>query len=119
VAVGARLYGHLPMATHLVLQPAGGKSDGFTDGAAHRQPLPPIYNRYARAAADTAEAEGVRALLRPLFTTAFCLTQRPGRTAARGLWPQQPAATHRRRLGGVHAAGDGCRRRSSLATSRR
>ena len=31
-----------------------------------------------------------------------------GRTAARELWPQRPAATHRRRLGGVHAAGDGC-----------
>lgn len=61
------------MATHLVVQPVGVKSDGFTDGAAHRQALPPIYNRYARTAAATAEAEGVRAVLRPLFTTAFLI----------------------------------------------
>ncbi len=73
VAVGARLDGYLPMATHLVVQPVGVKSDGFTDGAAHRQALPPIYNRYARTAAATAEAEGVRAVLRPLFTTAFLI----------------------------------------------
>ena len=73
VAIGERLYGYLPMATHLVLQPVGINSDGLTDGAAHRQALPPIYNRYQRSAPEGADAEGVRAVLRPLFTTAFLI----------------------------------------------
>ena len=73
VAAGLRLYGYVPMATHLVVQPVGVKGDGFSDGAAHRQTLPPIYNRYQHTAPESADVEGVRALLRPLFTTAFLI----------------------------------------------
>lgn len=73
VAAGERFYGFLPMATHLVVQPAGVKDDGFRDGAAHRQGLPPIYNRYQRLTAQDADAEGLHAVLRPLFTTAFLI----------------------------------------------
>jgi hypothetical protein len=73
IAAGERLYGYLPMATHLLVQPVGVNADGFSDGAAHRQALPPIYNRYTRSAAESADAEGVRAVLRPLFTTAFLI----------------------------------------------
>lgn len=73
VAAGDRLYGYLPMASHLLVQPVGVNGDGFSDGAAHRQALPPIYNRYLRSAPASAEVEGVRAVLRPLFTTAFLL----------------------------------------------
>ena len=70
---GQRFYGYLPMATHLVVQPVGINGHGFVDGAVHRQPLPAIYNRYVRTTPDQAEAEGVHAVLRPLFTTAFLI----------------------------------------------
>ena len=73
ITAGERVYGYLPMATHLLVQPVGVNGDGFTDGTAHRQPLPPIYNRYQRSAPEGADAEGVRAVLRPLFTTAFLI----------------------------------------------
>lgn len=73
ITAGERVYGYLPMATHLLVQPVGANGDGFTDGTAHRQALPPIYNRYQRSAPEGADAEGVRAVLRPLFTTAFLI----------------------------------------------
>ena len=48
VAAGERVYGKLPMATNLAVQQVRARSDGFSDGAAQRQPLPPIYYRYMR-----------------------------------------------------------------------
>lgn len=55
------------------MQPINCTVDGFADGTAHRQASPPIYNRYARTAAAAANDEGVRAVLRPLFTIAFLM----------------------------------------------
>jgi hypothetical protein len=49
---------------------------GFVDTAAHRQDLPPIYNRYQRTAADPPELaalEAERCALFPLFTTAYVI----------------------------------------------
>lgn len=76
VAVGQRLYGFYPMASHLVVQPARVRPRGFVDGAAHRAALPPIYNEYIDCAGDPLHAagqEGLQSLLRPLFTTAWLL----------------------------------------------
>jgi hypothetical protein len=74
VAVGERLYGYLPMGSWLVVQPQQIGRSGFIDGAAHRAELPAIYNRLERCAADQrADSEGVQALLRPLFSTAFLI----------------------------------------------
>ena len=73
VVAGDCVYGYLPMATHLVVQPQSVHADGFTDGAAQRQPLAPIYNRYRRSPRESTEAQGVHAVLRPLFTTAFLI----------------------------------------------
>ncbi|RYF69537.1 MAG: DUF2855 family protein, partial [Comamonadaceae bacterium] len=76
VAVGERLYGYFPMADQVVLQPDRLKPDSFSDAAAHRTALHPVYNRYMRCDADplyTADTEDVQALLRPLFTTSWLI----------------------------------------------
>ena len=77
VAVGERLYGYWPMATHAVLQPTRLSSDaGFSDGSAaprhaarRLQQLPalqqrPVLHRRQRSRAG---------LLRPLFSTAWLI----------------------------------------------
>jgi len=76
VSVGERLYGYLPMATHLVIQPTRVSAGTIVDGAAHRKDLPAVYNQLLRCAADpgySPEREGVQALLKPLFATAFLI----------------------------------------------
>ncbi|MXP14328.1 DUF2855 family protein [Altererythrobacter confluentis] len=75
-AVGERVYGYLPMGTHLDVKP-GKISDGsFTDMAAHRQPMSPIYNQYSRLAADPEHdpaKEPQRMIFGPLFKTGFLI----------------------------------------------
>ncbi len=75
VAEGARVYGYWPSASHLRLRPQPRGSGGFTDMAAHRQPMAAVYNGYvaAGAIAPTAADEPMAALFRPLFGTAFAL----------------------------------------------
>ncbi|MBL8782012.1 MAG: DUF2855 family protein [Alphaproteobacteria bacterium] len=73
---GERFWGYYPISTHLVVEPARVTPHGFSDGAAHRQKMAPIYNSYVRVAADphyTKTRESERALLRPLFTTSFLI----------------------------------------------
>jgi hypothetical protein len=76
IAEGERVFGYLPMSTHLVVQADGAGPDGFVDAAAHRAGLPAIYNRYSLAANDTTYErahEDQQMLFRPLFITAFLL----------------------------------------------
>jgi hypothetical protein len=69
---GSRLFGYLPMSTHLVLRPAVARR-GVTDTSPHRAELPAAYNEYAPAGGDGDDAEGRLAVLRPLFVTGFLL----------------------------------------------
>ena len=76
VPVGTRVYGYLPMSSHLLVQPEKITPHGFIDGAPHRAPRAPIYNHYALCTADPQwqpEAEAMISLFRPLFTTSFLL----------------------------------------------
>jgi len=76
VAVGERLYGYWPMASHAVLQPTRLSPHGFADGAPHRAALHAVYNQYLRCSADpfySAGTEAQQALLRPLFLTAWLI----------------------------------------------
>lgn len=76
VAVGERVYGYLPMATHLDVLPDKVTSGGFTDAAAHRLPMSPIYNQYSRLAADPEHdpaREAERMIFGPLFKTGFLI----------------------------------------------
>ena len=76
IAVGERVYGYLPMATHLDVVPGKVSASGFTDIAEHRQPMSPIYNQYSRLAADPEHdpsREGERMIFGPLFKTGFLI----------------------------------------------
>ena len=76
IAVGERVYGYLPMASHLIVQPGKISAGLFRDMAAHRQPMSAVYNQYRRLAADPAHdpaREDMRMLLEPLFLTSFLI----------------------------------------------
>lgn len=74
VAVGTRLYGYYPMASHLLIEPIKVSPTNIVDGIAHRAKLPIIYNSYIPSDTDplyTADSEPLQLLFRPLFGTAF------------------------------------------------
>ncbi len=74
VAVGERLYGYWPMASHATVAPVRLSVHGFADGAPHRATLHAVYNQIVRTTGDpfyTPDSEPVQALLRPLFLTAW------------------------------------------------
>ena len=76
IAVGERVYGYLPMASHLDVLPGRLSAGGFSDTAAHRQPMSPIYNSYTRLAADPEHdpaREAERMIFGPLFRTGFLI----------------------------------------------
>ncbi|MGI8795042.1 MAG: DUF2855 family protein [Acidimicrobiia bacterium] len=73
---GERVYGYLPMSTHLLVTPGRVDAAGFVDAAPHRTSLPPAYNRYQRVGGDAGydpAREREHAILRPLFVTSFLL----------------------------------------------
>ena len=75
-AGGERVYGYLPMGTHLDVVPDKVSASGFTDMADHRQPMSPIYNQYSRLAADPEHdpaREGERMIFGPLFKIGFLI----------------------------------------------
>ena len=76
VAAGERVYGYLPMSSHVVVQAGHVGPASFHDEAAHRQPMSVFYNQYLRVAADPAydpRREAEQMLFRPLFATAFLI----------------------------------------------
>lgn len=76
IAVDERVYGYLPMASHLDVLPGKITSSGFADTAEHRQPMSPIYNQYSRLAADPEHDpahEAERMIYGPLFRTGFLI----------------------------------------------
>jgi hypothetical protein len=73
IAVGERVYGYLPMASHLLVTPNNVQDGGFVDGAAHRQGLAIIYNQYHRLGTEESAHEAERAIFQPLFTTSFLI----------------------------------------------
>ena len=76
VDIGERFYGYFPMASHLKVTPAKVSPAGFSDGAAHRQHLSPIYNFYANTKTDPsyrADMEELQMIFRPLFMTSFLI----------------------------------------------
>lgn len=73
---GARVFGFLPMSTHLLVSPGRLDSAGFTDTTAHRVGLAAAYNRYRNIDTDPgyeAGREAAQILLRPLFYLSFLL----------------------------------------------
>ncbi len=76
IAVGERLFGYFPPATHLDMTPTRVSQQRFVDGAPHRAKLPPAYNSYTRVAHEPGydpATDDERMLLWPLYVTSFCL----------------------------------------------
>jgi hypothetical protein len=76
VAEGTRVFGYVPMSTHLTVRPGAVARSGFADTAPHRSGLSPVYNHYIATAMDPGyarEHEDQLMLFRPLFVTAFLL----------------------------------------------
>ena len=71
IAAGERLFGYVPMSTHLNVRPTRVTAAGLVDGMAHRAALPPAYNYYARVSGRDDDGEALQALLRPLFMASF------------------------------------------------
>jgi hypothetical protein len=76
LADGTRVYGYLPMSTHLVVTPGRIDPNGFVDQSPHRATLPGAYNGYSRANDDPVHDpahEDHRMILWPLFFTSFLI----------------------------------------------
>lgn len=76
LAVGERVYGYLPMGSHLVILADRVTQSGFVDAAAHRQPMSPFYSQYSRLSPDPEHdpaREDARMLFGPLFKTGFLI----------------------------------------------
>lgn len=76
IAVGERVYGYLPMATHLDVIPGKVSATAFSDMTDYRQPMSPVYNNYKRLAADPEHdpaREAERMIFGPLFMTGFLI----------------------------------------------
>lgn len=76
IVVGERVYGYLPMATHLDVEPGAVSDAMFVDEAPHRRPMSAFYNQYRRLSADAAHDSGResrRMIFQPLFTTSFLI----------------------------------------------
>jgi hypothetical protein len=71
LAEGDRLFGYVPMASHLAVIPEE-RGGAVVDAAPHRAELPPVYNRYRRAG-EAAPGDGRELVLRPLLITSFLL----------------------------------------------
>ena len=73
---GQRFYGYFPMSSYLKVKAEHVTPRGFTDGAEHRAPLPPVYNQYALMTAGNGfnpDHDDHQMIYRPLFTTSFVL----------------------------------------------
>ncbi len=73
---GTRVYGYLPPASHLVVQPDRASSTDFVDVSPHRVDLPAAYNRYLRTDGNemyVEENEDYEILLWPLYFTSFLI----------------------------------------------
>jgi hypothetical protein len=73
---GRRVWGYWPAGSHCVVGPIKASARGFTDLAAHRQPMSVLYNQYQFCDADpgwSTRIESFQAVLRPLFATSFLI----------------------------------------------
>lgn len=79
---GQRVYGYLPMSSHLLVRAGRVSERGFTDVSPHRAALPGVYNQYVQTSADPGydpAREDMQMLFRPLFMTSFILEDFLGR----------------------------------------
>lgn len=69
---GERLFGYVPMATHVLLTPQA-RGPLVLDRTRHRVELPSAYNAYRRAPERPSDGDARELVLRPLFLLCFLL----------------------------------------------
>ena len=78
IKVGEKVFGYLPMASHLVVKPLKLNDYGFSDGHPDRKSISPVYDNYLYCKKDpgyNANREPWQLNFRPLFMTSFVLDQ--------------------------------------------
>ncbi|MFT6270479.1 MAG: hypothetical protein ACJAVV_003318 [Alphaproteobacteria bacterium] len=76
IAIGEKVFGYLPMASHLLITADKATKRGFVDVAQRRKTIAPLYDYYVRCASDPGydvDKEGWQLNYWPLFTTSFVL----------------------------------------------
>lgn len=74
VAEGTRIFGYLPVSTHVTLTPSRVSEHGFVDVSPHRDGLAAAYQRYHMVGRkESAAALDLRAIFDPLFATSRLL----------------------------------------------
>jgi hypothetical protein len=76
VAVGEKVFGYLPMASHLLITVGKTSPTNFFDVDERRKSISPVYDNYVRCAKDPgyqADREAWQLNYRPLFMTSFVL----------------------------------------------
>jgi len=73
LAVGSRLFGYWPTASHLTIRPTHINKSRVVDGMPHRRDLPRPYNAYRRMDTPNPMLDQPMMLLSPLYLTSWCL----------------------------------------------
>lgn len=76
VLVGEKVFGYLPMASHLLITAGKTKATNFFDVDPKRKSISPVYDNYVRCASDPGyqkDREAWQLNYRPLFMTSFVL----------------------------------------------
>ena len=76
IKVGEKVFGYLPMATHLVITAGKTSPTHFFDVSEKRKSISPVYDNYVRCATDPGyqiDREAWQLNYRPLFMTSFVL----------------------------------------------
>ncbi|WP_395338281.1 DUF2855 family protein [Ningiella sp. W23] len=78
IAVGEKVFGYLPMASHLIVRPGKIGEYGFSDTHPQRKSISPVYDSYLYCKKDpgyNAQRESWQLNFRPLFMTSFVLDE--------------------------------------------
>lgn len=78
ITVGDKVFGYLPMASHLVVRPRKVTEYGFSDGHPNRKSISPVYDSYLYCKKDPGynpQREAWQLNFRPLFMTSFVLDE--------------------------------------------
>ena len=90
VKVGEKVFGYLPMATHLIITAGKTSATHFFDVSEKRKSISPVYDNYVRCANDPgyqAAREAWQLNYRPLFMTSFVLDDYVGECLAASKQP--------------------------------
>ncbi|MFT5314065.1 MAG: hypothetical protein ACI8Z9_002564 [Paraglaciecola sp.] len=88
VQVGEKVFGYLPMASHLLITAGKTSATHFFDVDEKRKSISPVYDNYVRCATDPgyqADREAWQLNYRPLFMTSFVLDDYVGEQLEGGL----------------------------------